>query len=76
MTDGLDVLLIQPNYQQVKGAWGINPPLGLAYIASLLEHNNFTVEILDANALHLTETQTINTHFHQSRPGTRRSLAG
>ena len=60
MTDGLDVLLIQPNYQQVKGAWGINPPLGLAYIASLLEHNNFTVEILDANALHLTETQTIN----------------
>lgn len=58
----LDVLLVQPNYQQTKkfGAWGVNPPLGLAYIASSLESNGFSADILDANALQLTEAQVVN----------------
>ncbi|MFZ3060701.1 MAG: radical SAM protein [Candidatus Methanoperedens sp.] len=53
------VLLVQPNYriQRESGAWGINPPLGLAYIASVLRENDVDVEILDANALNLTSTE-------------------
>jgi radical SAM superfamily enzyme YgiQ (UPF0313 family) len=57
----MDALLIQPNYQRARksGAWGVNPPLGLAYIAAVLEHKGFSVNILDANALGLTEAQVV-----------------
>jgi anaerobic magnesium-protoporphyrin IX monomethyl ester cyclase len=50
------VLLVQPNYSHTRqsGAWLINPPLGLAYIAAVLEKNEIEVNILDANALNLT----------------------
>lgn len=50
------VLLVQPNYieQRKTGAWKVNPPLGLAYLAAVLEKNNIEVKILDANAENLT----------------------
>jgi anaerobic magnesium-protoporphyrin IX monomethyl ester cyclase len=53
------ILLIQPNYREARktGVWGITPPLGLAYIAAVLEQNNIRVEILDANVLDLTERE-------------------
>jgi anaerobic magnesium-protoporphyrin IX monomethyl ester cyclase len=56
------VLLVQPNYfyQRKSGAWGVNPPLGLAYIAAVLEQNNIPVEILDANALNLSSSKVVN----------------
>ena len=55
------VLLIQPNYhyQRKSGAWGVNPPIGLAYIAAVLEKNKINVEILDANALNFTVDQVV-----------------
>jgi len=55
------VLLIQPNYntQRKTGAWGVNPPIGLAYIAAVLEQNKIKVEILDANALNLSVEETV-----------------
>jgi anaerobic magnesium-protoporphyrin IX monomethyl ester cyclase len=63
------VLLIQPNYrvQRVSGAWGVTPPMGLAYLAGMLEKNNFPVEILDTNALDLTIPQTIE-RINQIKP--------
>ncbi len=56
------VLLIQPNYkiQKKTGAWGVNPPMGLAYIAAVLERNNISVKILDANILNLTVGQVVS----------------
>lgn len=49
------ILLVQPNYaiQGKHTRFSINPPLGLAYIASVLEKNGIDVEILDANVLNL-----------------------
>ena len=45
------VLLIQPQYTIYKKDFKrCMPPLGLAYIAALLEQNNFEVKILDAYA--------------------------
>jgi len=48
----LKVLLVQPNfYSKKKGLeHSGSPPLGLLYIAGLLEENSIDVEILDANA--------------------------
>lgn len=50
------VLLVQPNYVQGKRytKYSVTPPLGLCYVAGLLEENSIPVEILDANALNLT----------------------
>ena len=63
------VLLIQPNYfyQRKSGAWGVNPPLGLAYIAAVLEQNKIPVEILDANALNLSPQEVLS-HIEKSSP--------
>ncbi|MEM2974215.1 MAG: radical SAM protein [Candidatus Micrarchaeia archaeon] len=57
----LSVLLVQPNYrsQRATGAWSINPPLGLCYIAAVLEKNKIPVKILDANALNLTPEEAV-----------------
>ncbi len=59
----LQILFIQPNYQQARksrgGTWGIHPPLGLCYLASVLKTHDVSVQILDANALNLTETDVI-----------------
>ena len=56
------VLLIQPNYntQRKTGAWGVNPPIGLAYIAAVLEQNKIKVEILDANASNLSVEEVVD----------------
>lgn len=63
------VLLIQPNYyyQRKSGAWGINPPIGIAYVAAVLEQNNIDVQILDANALNLSPQQVVN-HIKKINP--------
>jgi radical SAM superfamily enzyme YgiQ (UPF0313 family) len=47
----MKVLLVQSNYlvSRKSGAWLVNPPLGLAYIAAVLEEKGFKPEILDAN---------------------------
>lgn len=52
------ILLVQPNYRDKKDSsiWSINPPLGLAYIAAVLEEHSREVEILDANALNMSTT--------------------
>ena len=51
------VLLINPPYgevySEVKSAEGVNPPIGLAYLAAYLRENNIEVEILDAHALRI-----------------------
>lgn len=53
------VLLVQPNYQNKKDAeaYGKIPPLGLAYIAAVLEKEGIEVEILDANVLNISPQQ-------------------
>jgi len=67
----MNVLLVQPNYHRARqsrgGTWGVNPPIGLAYIAAVLEQSNIPVEILDANALNLTEADVVS-HIHASNP--------
>jgi len=56
----VSVLLVQPNYERTRrsGAWLINPPIGLAYIAAVLEKNGINVDILDANASNLSPEKT------------------
>lgn len=53
----MKVLLINPPYgevySKVKSAEGVNPPLGLAYIAAYLRENDVDVNILDAHALQI-----------------------
>lgn len=53
------ILLVQPNYNYEKaaGGWGYNPPLGLAYIAAVLERNGVNVRIIDANVENLSPKQ-------------------
>ena len=67
----MQVLLVQPNYWEARrsrgGTWGVNPPIGLAYIAAILEQHNIPVKILDANALNLTESDVVN-YVHANDP--------
>lgn len=53
----MKVLLINPPYNEVyseiKRVEGVNPPIGLAYLAAYLRANNIEVEILDAHALQI-----------------------
>ncbi|MCL5018803.1 MAG: B12-binding domain-containing radical SAM protein [Candidatus Pacearchaeota archaeon] len=59
----MKVLLIQPNYRNIyayaekKEITPIFPPLGLAYIAAVLQENNIEVKILEANAHDLNSSQ-------------------
>lgn len=59
------VVLLNPpmRAQQVYGnlvRWGsVSPPLGLCYIASLLQKNCYDVHLLDAEALHLSLSETV-----------------
>lgn len=55
------VLLVQPNYARERKhvKYSISPPLGLCYIAGLLEENGIDVEILDANALNLSADEVV-----------------
>lgn len=43
--------------RQIEGLGGVLPPLGLAYIAAVLEEQKYDVEILDAPALSLRAEQ-------------------
>ena len=56
------ILLVQPNYYHARqsGAWGLNPPLGLAYVGAVLEKNGVPVEILDANVRDLSPEQVVH----------------
>ncbi len=53
-----DVLLLMPPcielYKEMREGAPVYPPLGLAYIAALLEKNNFGVNIIDAFAENLS----------------------
>ncbi len=56
-------MLIQPNYRRIyayvknKNITPIHIPMGIAYIAAILEKNNIEVEILEANAHDLNHQQ-------------------
>lgn len=58
------VQLIQPNYSFAYGfrkrASSITPPLGLCYLASVLEKNGHHVKIIDMEAENLTEKYLLN----------------
>jgi radical SAM superfamily enzyme YgiQ (UPF0313 family) len=56
------ILLVQPNYsyQRKTGGWGINPPLGLCYVASVYEKAGIEVKIIDANVLNLTPLEVVD----------------
>lgn len=64
-----EILLIQPNYsrQRSSGVWRIAPPMGLAYLAAVLEKNNLPVKILDANALNLSVDDVL-AEIEKSKP--------
>jgi hypothetical protein len=56
----VDAVLVNP----FPGGAGLNyatvePPLGIAYIAALLEQRGFACSIIDANALKLNSSQVI-----------------
>ena len=60
----MKILLINPPYSGNINTWtpestnraiGVQPPLGLAYLAAVLREAGFTVEVLDINALGLDE---------------------
>lgn len=56
------VLLIQPNYQIRKDAqhWACSPPLGILYLAAVLESEQIPVEIVDATLKNLSVKKTVN----------------
>jgi radical SAM superfamily enzyme YgiQ (UPF0313 family) len=57
------VLFINPNFQEAIKAISqvtIGPPLGLAYLAAVLEKDGFAVEILDSNALKYDDKKILN----------------
>lgn len=58
----LQVLLVQPNYRIKKDTknWEINPPLGLLYLAAVLEKENISVEILDTNVEDYSLEKTVS----------------
>jgi anaerobic magnesium-protoporphyrin IX monomethyl ester cyclase len=57
------IMFINPNFQSKIKAISqitVGPPLGLAYLASILENNNFNVKILDANVHGLNTKQILD----------------
>lgn len=76
----MKVLLINPPYEGNINTWtpestnraiGAQPPIGIAYLASMLEKNGIAVSILDANALAL-DANGIKDAVRRERP----SIAG
>lgn len=60
----MDVLILNPstfrkNYGDYADAGGRSQPLGICYVAAILEQNNIKVKILDAEILDLTFEQTV-----------------
>ena len=57
----MKVLLVNPThkeaYSKVPSAEGVNPPLGLAYIASYLRENGIDVSLIDAAALDISHEE-------------------
>jgi len=56
------ITLVNPYFQKQAQAIAqitVGPPLGLAYIASALERNGYTVNIIDANAERLSVEETV-----------------
>lgn len=68
----MKVLLIQPstfrkNYGEYAEAGGKNQPLGICYLAAILEKNNIPTKILDADTLNLTLEETFR-HIDKYMP--------
>lgn len=58
----MKTLLVVPNYAARianVAQTTLGPPLGLAYIAAVMERRGLPVEILDANALNLSDAATV-----------------
>ena len=66
----MKVLLINPPYfnSKYKFIGLVAPPLGIAYIAAVLEENNIDVEIIDAAALEMS-WETLETEIKRISPG-------
>jgi len=62
-----DIILVNPpistlkRYGKLAAVGSVTPPLGLCYIASVLEMEGYTVDIVDAEVLKLSMDETINT---------------
>jgi radical SAM superfamily enzyme YgiQ (UPF0313 family) len=56
----MKILLVQPPSRHREHESIVVPPLGLSYIAAVLEKNGYAVEILDAFALHQSWTEFEN----------------
>lgn len=62
-----NIILINPYYQnriRSIAQVSIGPPLGLAYIAAVLEQNGYKVAIIDANAEKLSEEEVLCRIMH------------
>lgn len=62
------IALINPNYQkriQAIAQISVGPPLGLAYLAAVLEKQGFPVSIIDANAQGLPEAEIVSSVIAQ-----------
>jgi len=69
--ENMKVLLVVPHYADrisKVAQTTIGPPLGLAYLAAVLKRQNIDVNILDANALRLTDRETVD-RIVQAQPG-------
>ena len=66
----MKVLLINPPYfnSKYKFIGLVAPPLGIAYIAAVLEENDIDVEIIDAAALEMS-WEALETQIQKSNPG-------
>jgi anaerobic magnesium-protoporphyrin IX monomethyl ester cyclase len=65
MTDNVDIILVNPSistterYGKMAKLGSVTPPLGICYIASVLERNGYTVKIIDAEVQQLSPEETI-----------------
>lgn len=66
----MKVLLINPPYfnSKYKFIGLVAPPLGIAYIAAVLEENDIDVEIIDAAALEMS-WEELETAINEANPG-------
>jgi len=72
--ENMRVMLINPSvspieiYGKYRRLGAVIPPLGLCYIAAVLEKNGYRVRILDANALRLSKAEILE-YIRQFTPG-------
>jgi len=71
MNNKLDILLVVPHQPDtadiLSSASGITAPLGIGYIASFLEKNNFSVKILD-NSIEKLKGTRFKAYIRRARP--------